>query len=308
MNLNVFQKISALVLVGLLGASAQAQDVPSNVSGTYTLSYAYGSTPFPNGTTKTFVLNGATDTLCVDGVSLGTGYVKAGSPAEIFWNGGGNVYYAMSLTNTGALNEFNVHYPNDATYVGQFPGTAPSSSSTTCAGASTTPTLTTDQQAAINLAAGLYPDLFTTGGTVKTAQGYTYQTFASGVSVGFKDGALYLAGGPFGAAIQNKGTVAAVTTSLTNLKNSINITPTTDMTNLFTLAAQAYPTLFAGGTSIQTSADGYLYKYFATSGMYAAIKNGSVYVKGGSYGNAYTSVGALTSVLTALNTKIHAMP
>jgi hypothetical protein len=159
----------------------------------------------------------------------------------------------------------------------------------------------------IEIAAGLYPELFTSHGDVKSAEGYTYLTFNSGVSVGFKDGNLYVAGGPFGAAIQNRGTIEQVKTALTNQRNSVAITPTADMTSLFNLAAQAYPTLFTNGTSFQTSADGYLYKFF-DSGVYAAIKNGVVYVKGGQFGSAYTSVGALNAVLSQLNTTVNGNP
>lgn len=165
-----------------------------------------------------------------------------------------------------------------------------------------TATLTADQQAVITLASSLYPDLFTGSGAVTLANGYVTQSFSSGVTVGFRDGAVFTSGGMFGSTIQNRGTVAAVTNSLTNLKNSVNVTPSTDITSLFNLAAQVYPTLMAGGTSFQTSADGYLYKYFSNSGIYAAVKNGSVFLKGGSYGNAYASVGALNAVLTKLQT------
>jgi hypothetical protein len=313
MRLNVFQKLSISLLAGLLASTVQAQvpDIPANVSGTYTLTYAFasGTTPFANGTVKTFVLNGTTDVMCVDGVSLGTGYFRSGAGSEMLWNGGNGTYYALSLLTAGGFSEINVYSPSDAgnNWKGQFPGPGTYSSAVTCGATSggTTPTLTTSQQAVISVAAGLYPDLFTGGGAVTLANGYVTQSFTSGVTVGFKDGAVFTSGGPFGSTIQNRGTEAAVTTSLTNLKNSINVTPSTDITNLFNLAVQAYPTLLAGGGSFLTSADGYLYKYFSTTGMYAAVKNGTVYLKGGAYGNAYTNVGALNAVLTSLNTKVN---
>ncbi len=309
MKLMTFQKVSGLVLAGLFAAQAQAQvpDIPSSISGTYTLTYAFArsGSPFTNGTVKTFVLNGSTDTLCVEGVSLGTGYYRSGAGSEMLWDGGDGIYYAVSLKTTGGFNEINVYSPSDAgsNWQGQFPGPGTYSSAVTCGGTAA-PTLTSEQEAVIEIAAGLYPDLFTSHGDIKSAEGYTYLTFNSGVSVGFKDGNLYVAGGPFGADIQNKGTIAQVTTALTNQRNSVAVTPTTDMTNLFSLAAQVYPTLFTNGTSFQTSADGYLYKYFDT-GIYAAIKDGQVYVKGGQFGSAYTSVGALNAVLSQLNTAVN---
>jgi hypothetical protein len=161
-------------------------------------------------------------------------------------------------------------------------------------------TLTASQQQALTLAAELYPDLFKGNQGVQQAQGYTYLTFSSGVAVGFKDADLYVRGGPFGPDIQKRGTVAQVTTQLTNLKNSVAVTPTADMTNLFTQAAKVYPNLFTGGSAFQTDAEGYLYKVFS-SGVYAAIKNGNVYLKGGAYGTYYTSVGALNALLNQLN-------
>ena len=75
------------------------------------------------------------------------------------------------------------------------------------------------------------------------------------------------------------------------------------MTSLFDFAAQVYPSLFQNGTSFQTDANGYLYKYF-DSGVYAAIKDGVVYVKGGSFGNTYTSIGELNSLLSRLQTAV----
>lgn len=66
--------------------------------------------------------------------------------------------------------------------------------------------------------------------------------------------------------------------SLANLRSSVAVTLTADMTNLFTLAAQAYPSLFGGtGAALATSADGYTHRYYAATGMTAAIKGGNVY-------------------------------
>lgn len=309
--MKALQNVTALVLAGLLVSQVQAQavDIPASVSGTYTLTYDYASTgsPFTNGTVKTFVLDGAADTMCVDGVSLGKGYFRSGSGSEMLWSDGSGIFYALSLLDAGGFSEINVYSPSDAgtNWKGQFPGPGTYSSAVTCTGGSAqTQTLTSEQEYVIALAAELYPDLFASHGDVKSAQGYTYLTFDSNVSVGFKDGLLYLAGGPFGAQPQSKGTVSQVTTQLTNLKNSVTITPTADMTSLFNFAAQVYPGIFTNGTSFQTDASGYLYKYF-DSGVYAAIRNGTVYVRGGSFGNAYKSVGALNAVLSQLQTAVN---
>lgn len=165
--------------------------------------------------------------------------------------------------------------------------------------------LSSSEEYVLGLAAELYPDLFNVDHQpIKAAQGYTYITYSSGVAVGFKDGSLFLTGGPFGTQIKNMGTVSKVTTDLTLAKNRLTVTPTADMTNLFNLAAQVYPSIFQSGGSFQVDANGYLYKYFS-SGVYAAIKDGVVYVKGGSYGSAYTSVGALNTMLSRLQTAVN---
>lgn len=65
------------------------------------------------------------------------------------------------------------------------------------------------------LAESLYPELFARGGEVLAAQGYRYRYYASsGVYVGIKDEQLYLLGGPFGSAVDNKGSVTDVLASL----------------------------------------------------------------------------------------------
>jgi hypothetical protein len=97
-----------------------------------------------------------------------------------------------------------------------------------------------------------------------------------------------------------------VQAKLQTLESSVSVQPTADMTDVLALAAQVYPTLFSGtGSEFRTSADGYLYQYFASTGIYAAFKDGNIYVKGGSFGNVYTSVGALNAVLSALDTKVN---
>src|SRR5690606_8863942 len=133
-------KVAALGLAGLLVSQAQAQavDIPASVSGTYVLTYDFvqSGSPFTKGTVKTFVLNGTTDTMCVDGASLGAGYYRSGSGSEMLWNGGNGVYYALSLRNDNAFNEINVYSPSDSgsNWKGQFPGPGTYSSAIDCSG------------------------------------------------------------------------------------------------------------------------------------------------------------------------------
>jgi hypothetical protein len=53
------------------------------------------------------------------------------------------------------------------------------------------------------------------------------------------------------------------------------------------------------GSDFKVDAAGYLYKSYA-NGLFAAIKDNVVYVRGGAYGSYYTSVGGLNNVLAQL--------
>ena len=73
------------------------------------------------------------------------------------------------------------------------------------------PVFSPDESATLALAEQLYPSLFGGGGVTGTTQGYAYRFHpVSGVYVGFREGRLYLLGGPFGSAVQDRGTVASV--------------------------------------------------------------------------------------------------
>ena len=79
------------------------------------------------------------------------------------------------------------------------------------AAAQPAPVFSPDETATLALAEQLYPSLFGGGGVTGTTQGYAYRFHpASGVYVGFKDSRLYLLGGPFGTAVQDRGAVAGV--------------------------------------------------------------------------------------------------
>jgi hypothetical protein len=211
-----------LSLSGLARAQVAA-DIPSSINGTYELTYAFAASsgsPYANGAKVTFVINGDNDTMCVAGKSLSSPFHRtAGATEAIFQDG--TTFYAPSTTN-GAFNEINVYSPNSdgGSWVGQFTGSK-TSSSLTCAGSSGSTAVTLDSAATsmLDLAIEVYPSLFGQGGDIKQAQGYTYRVFASsGIIVGFKDGKVYVVGGPFGNNILEKGTVAAVTTALNTAK------------------------------------------------------------------------------------------
>jgi hypothetical protein len=65
------------------------------------------------------------------------------------------------------------------------------------------------------------------------------------------------------------------------------------------LAIELYPTIFPNGSEVG-SYQGYLYRFFAGTGVYAGFKDGQVFLMGGIFGNQITSKGTATSVLAML--------
>lgn len=162
-------------------------------------------------------------------------------------------------------------------------------------------TVSPEAEAMFELAGGLYPDLFLDGSELREEEGYVYRFYAnSGVYVGIREEQVAVLGGPFGPSIVERGSVAEVLAALEAIAADVEITPTAEMLELFALAEDFEPALFSGGSALATSADGYLYRYYADSGIFAAIQGGSVFVSGGPYGNVLTNIGALDTVLDQL--------
>lgn len=257
---------SILKLVGALGialtsVTSQAQsikaDIPTGLSGTYELTYAFAGTnsPHKNGDKITFVINGADDTLCVAGTLLSSPFLRTAGAGEVLWNKSGtNTYYATSLQSNGQFNEINVYQGANNTWVGQFQGSR-SSTSTACAGASTTtttttttatPTVSTDVQTIFDLAAQVMAQ-FKNGGPLGLYQGYTYKYYAdSKIYVGVKDNLIYLMGGSYGTVPTSVGTVSSVLGALQTAKAKVdaaaaaaaanaNTTPNTGSTGAISL-------------------------------------------------------------------------
>ncbi|HTQ98862.1 MAG TPA: hypothetical protein VMH83_02685 [Candidatus Acidoferrum sp.] len=205
---------------------AQTADVPTSISGSYDMTLQLSSTTYPNfpykqGDTIRFVIDGSNDTLCVNGTLL-TSKPTGSANNDIFtWVSNTNTYYEVALSN-GQVIEVNAMQGNSNNFAGQFTGSKVSSS-TTCtaysASTSTTPTITTDMQSVFDVAAQLYPTLFTNGSALGLYQGYTYKYFASsGIYVGVKDGNVFLLGGQFGNSITNEGSISSVLTYLQGVK------------------------------------------------------------------------------------------
>jgi hypothetical protein len=72
-----------------------------------------------------------------------------------------------------------------------------------------------------------------------------------------------------------------------------------DIKNLFQLAQQAYPTLFANASGWRSHA-GYTYQFYAASGIYAGVKDGNVFLLGGPFGTSIVQKGALTAAIGVL--------
>jgi len=67
---------------------------------------------------------------------------------------------------------------------------------------------------------------------------------------------------------------------------------------LFSSAQELHPELFTGGTGWFLH-DGYTYKYFADSHAYVGVKEGRIYVMGGTFGN-FAQLGTVTDIAAEL--------
>lgn len=232
MRFGTILKLAAVLGAASLSLSSYAQsiraDVATSLSGTYALTYAYAGTnsPYKNGDKITLVINGSTDTLCIDGVATDSGFLRTAGATEPLWNKPGtNTYFGLSTLSTGAFNEINVYQGTNNNWVGQFTGSR-TSTATTCSAVSTTttttPTVSTDVQSIFDLA-GQVMAQFKNGGPLGSYQGYTYKYFAdSKIYVGVKDNLIYLMGGTYGNSPTYAGTVSGILNSLKASKAKID--------------------------------------------------------------------------------------
>ena len=145
--------------------------------------------------------------------------LRNGNGHEAIWvNSSNNQEFAFSSLITG-FNEVNVMV--NSTFAGQLRGSK-SSDVTTCeagSGSAGAITLTADASSVISLAEEIYGSLFGTGAVMGETKGYTYRFYpTSKIYVGFKDGRVYIVGGPFGDKILDKGPATGVITALNNAK------------------------------------------------------------------------------------------
>ncbi len=80
---------------------------------------------------------------------------------------------------------------------------------------------------------------------------------------------------------------------------------TADVIELFDLAAEVYANLFQGASGwhrVELNGIEYIYQYFASSGIYAGVNDGYVYLLGGPFGNAVAQYGAIDDTIDVLIT------
>ena len=233
---SLLRTFTCVMLLG--GASvvhAQA-DVPTGLSGTYDLVLDFVSTnvssnfPHKKGEKVRFVIDGAADTLCINGTLLSAKPSVNSVGNAYTWASNTNTYYEVALQNN-ALYEVNAYQGSTSTFAGQFTGSR-TSTSTACTSATTTSTTTTtttapisitaDAQSVFDLAAEVFPSLFTNGSALASYQGYVYKYFAdSKIYVGIKDNAIWVMGGQYGNSPSNKGSISTVLSSLQTAKVNI---------------------------------------------------------------------------------------
>ncbi|HBN16084.1 MAG: hypothetical protein CMQ46_01645 [Gammaproteobacteria bacterium] len=69
------------------------------------------------------------------------------------------------------------------------------------------------------------------------------------------------------------------------------------LTSFFSSAQTAFPALFPAGLFIfNQQSDGYTYRYYDSTGIYLAYRDGQIYARGGSYGDTYINVGSYSSL------------
>lgn len=73
-----------------------------------------------------------------------------------------------------------------------------------------------------------------------------------------------------------------------------------DIKTMFTLAAEKYPTIFVNGSDWR-SYSGFIYRFFPSSGVYAGVKDGQVYLMGGVFGPSLTPKASVAAATAALN-------
>jgi hypothetical protein len=83
-------------------------------------------------------------------------------------------------------------------------------------------TLSANAQNILSMAEQIYPTLFVNGTEIRQAQGYAYRFYSlTGIYVGFREGRVYVVGGPFGDSIRDQGAETTVISALETARTRI---------------------------------------------------------------------------------------
>lgn len=279
-------------------ASAQTETpatIPANLVGTYEATYSHfgpaTGSPFSNGDTANFVV-GADNTLCINNLTLSNPVLRNGNGHEAIWKDeAAGVEYALSSLITG-FNEVNIAGNNATPFYGQVRGSKVSDS-TTCSTQSGG-TVTQEMNTVFDLAESKLADLFPSGAVTQFQEDYVYRLYSTGIYLAFQGGNVFLLGGSFGDSITEAGSISSVISYL----NGPSIT--TEMQDMFSLLESKFATLFPSGGITTTLGDAVI-RSWASSGITVTIRDGAVFVRGGSFGSVDVSAGTIAAVVNQVN-------
>ncbi|MDO8273578.1 MAG: hypothetical protein Q7U82_16915 [Gammaproteobacteria bacterium] len=234
--------------------------LPSFYHGTYQLALADTQpfSPIADGTELTFVIT-SLGQLCVGELALSLPATNAANTAAVWENLDGDLRYVLDLTRDDDPAENQANFATGeisfqsggGSYHGRFEGDK-TSLSTECADAAGVNPDLADINTLFATAEQQYPAIFPSGPQTYNQQngGFVYRYYyESGVSIGVRDGLVYLNGGQFGDR-ENPlafGTLNAVLTQLNNAPVTVSIPAT---------VAGTYTMSFSDATSFSPFSDG----------------------------------------------------
>jgi hypothetical protein len=213
---------AALLATSSVALAQSSATIPAGMQGTYELEFqpASGAPALLPGGTKLDLVLAAGGTTCIADYVLVSPTLTSGNSVEAFYSVPSlGIKLALSNISSGQFNEVNVFSMSDQ-FLGQFSPTGPKkSNSTTCPLIGTAQADLGDITRIIKLAEEQFTDLFPTAGANNAFQvidGFIARTYtASGISVGIKNGTVYVAGGAFGSQPVTIGTIANTLAQLT---------------------------------------------------------------------------------------------
>jgi hypothetical protein len=213
---------AALLATSSIALAQSSATIPVGMQGTYELEFqpASGAPALLPGGTKLDLVLASGGTTCIADYVLVSPTVTSGNSVEAFYIVPSlGIKLALSNISSGQFNEVNVFSMSDQ-FLGQFSPTGPKkSNSTTCPLIGSAQADLGDIARIIKLAEEQFTDLFPTSGANNAFQvidGFIARTYtASGISVGIKNGTVYVAGGAFGSQPVTIGTIANTLAQLT---------------------------------------------------------------------------------------------